>query len=85
MKKRIYLDDVRTPIEKDHWVIVRSYDEFVEKINEIGFKSFTNIKNNIHLFINAYDLEDAMVQFDLCDFAFRKEWKVFLETGQQPS
>jgi hypothetical protein len=25
------------------------------------------------------------VQFDLCDFAFRKEWKVFLETGQQPS
>jgi hypothetical protein len=26
-----------------------------------------------------------MVQFDLCDFAFRKEWRVFLETGQQPS
>jgi len=26
-----------------------------------------------------------MTQFDLCDFAFRKEWKVFLETGHQPS
>ena len=46
---------------------------------------FHNIKNNIHLFINAYDLEDAMVQFDLCNFSFRNEWKVFLETGQQPA
>jgi len=33
MKKRIYLDDVRTPVEKDQWVVVRSYDEFVEKVN----------------------------------------------------
>jgi len=46
---------------------------------------FHNIKNNIHLFINAYDLEDAMVQFDLCNFSFRNEWKIFLETGQQPT
>jgi hypothetical protein len=46
---------------------------------------FHNIKNNIHLFINAYDLEDAMVQFDLCNFSFRNEWKIFLETGQQPA
>ncbi len=33
--KKIYLDDVRTPVDKD-WIVVRSYDEFVEKINEIG-------------------------------------------------
>jgi hypothetical protein len=46
---------------------------------------FHNIKNNIHLFINAYDFEDAMVQFDLCNFSFRNEWKIFLETGQQPA
>ena len=46
---------------------------------------FHNIKNNIHLFINAYDLESAMVQFDLCNFSFRNEWKIFLETGQQPA
>jgi hypothetical protein len=43
MKKRIYLDDVRTPVEKDHWVIVRSYDEFVEKINEIGLEDIDMI------------------------------------------
>ena len=27
-KKKIYLDDVRTPVDKD-WVVVRSYDESV--------------------------------------------------------
>jgi len=31
MKQRIYLVDVRTPVEKDQWVIVRNYDEFVNK------------------------------------------------------
>ena len=40
MKQYIYLDDVRTPTqgvgENDQpWVVVRSYDEFVEKVNEI--------------------------------------------------
>ena len=46
---------------------------------------FHNIKTKLHLFINAYDLEDAMWQFDLCDFKYRTDWKVFLETGHQPS
>jgi len=32
---KIYLDDMRTPVDKD-WVVVRNYDEFVEKITEIG-------------------------------------------------
>ena len=52
MKKRIYLDDVRTPIEKNEWVIVRSYDEFVEKINEIGLE-------NISLISLDHDLGDT--------------------------
>ena len=52
MKKRIYLDDVRTPVEKDHWVIVRSYDEFVEKINEIGLE-------NIDMISLDHDLGDT--------------------------
>ena len=52
MKKRIYLDDVRTPIEKDNWVIVRSYDEFVEKINEIGLE-------NIDMISLDHDLGDT--------------------------
>ena len=33
--KRIYLDDVRTPTG-DNWIVVRNYDEFVSKVNEIG-------------------------------------------------
>ena len=52
MKKRIYLDDVRTPIEKNEWVIVRSYDEFVENITEIGLE-------NISLISLDHDLGDS--------------------------
>jgi hypothetical protein len=55
MKKRIYLDDVRTPIEKNEWVIVRSYDEFVEKINEIGLE-------NISLISLDHDLGDTAMK-----------------------
>lgn len=35
MKKYIYLDDVRTPTDSS-WIIVRSYDEFVDKVTGIG-------------------------------------------------
>jgi hypothetical protein len=46
------LDDVRTPIEKDQWVIVRSYDEFVDKVTEIGLE-------NIGLISLDHDLGDT--------------------------
>jgi hypothetical protein len=44
MKQYIYLDDVRTPTQgvgedNQPWVVVRSYDEFVEKVNEIGLEN----------------------------------------------
>ena len=38
MKKRIYLDDIRTPVE-DNWIVVRDYHEFVKKVMEIGVKN----------------------------------------------
>ena len=50
-KKKIYLDDVRTPVDKD-WIVVRSYDEFVQKINEIGLE-------NIGLISLDHDLGDS--------------------------
>lgn len=54
--KKIYLDDVRTPIQGD-WVIVRNYDEFVKKVREIGLK-------NIDLISLDHDLGDtAMVEY----------------------
>lgn len=35
MKYKVYLDDVRTPTNEG-WTVVRSYDEFVTKVSEIG-------------------------------------------------
>lgn len=36
--QKIYLDDVRTPIDPS-WVIVRSYEEFVSTVQRIGLKN----------------------------------------------
>lgn len=53
---KIYLDDVRTPLESD-WVVVRSYDEFVNKISEIGLEK-------IELISLDHDLDkSAMVEW----------------------
>ena len=49
--KKIYLDDVRTPLEQD-WVIVRSYEEFISKVNEIGLE-------DIELISLDHDLGDS--------------------------
>jgi hypothetical protein len=54
MKKLIYLDDVRTPIEKD-WIVVRNYDEFVGKVTEIGLE-------NIDLISLDHDLGDSAMK-----------------------
>jgi len=48
---RIYLDDVRTPIssvnewidEDLDWIVVRSYDEFVAKVKEVGLENILMI------------------------------------------
>jgi hypothetical protein len=53
---KVYLDDVRTPTnETGEWVIARSYDEFVEKINEIGLE-------NIDLISLDHDLGDSAMK-----------------------
>ena len=54
MKKKIYLDDVRTPMIED-WVVVRNYDEFVNKVNEIGLK-------NISIISLDHDLGDTAMK-----------------------
>ena len=54
VKKRIYLDDVRTPVDKD-WIVVRSYEEFVQKINAIGLE-------NIELISLDHDLGDSAMK-----------------------
>lgn len=55
-KKRMYLDDVRTPISED-WIVARNYDDFVSKINYYGLESFEVISLD-------HDLgEGAMVEY----------------------
>jgi hypothetical protein len=42
MKKRIYLDDIRTP-DDGNWVVVRSYDEFVAAVEDIGLSNIETV------------------------------------------
>lgn len=57
-KHKIYLDDVRTPSPNptthdiSEWTIVRNYDEFIERITEIGLE-------NIELISLDHDLGDS--------------------------
>jgi len=51
---KIYLDDIRTPIDKD-WVVVRNYDEFVNKVQEVGL-------TNIDCISLDHDLGDTAMQ-----------------------
>lgn len=52
---KIYLDDVRTPIDVENWVIVRSYEEFVDRVSEIGLE-------NIELISLDHDLGDTAME-----------------------
>lgn len=53
---KIYLDDVRIPTEGD-WFLVRNFDQFVNKVNEIGLE-------NIELISLDHDLDrTAMIEW----------------------
>ena len=52
MNLKIYLDDVRTPVDKEAWMVVRNYDEFVDRITKIGLK-------NIEIISLDHDLGDT--------------------------
>lgn len=52
---KIYLDDVRTPIDKKNWIVVRNYDEFINTVLQIGL-------DNIELISLDHDLGDSAMQ-----------------------
>ena len=55
-KLRLYLDDIRTPIDKD-WIVVRNYDEFIAAIKLHGLGNFEVISLD-------HDLgEGAMIEY----------------------
>jgi hypothetical protein len=53
-KVKIYLDDIRTPHD-DSWVVCRDYDDFVEKVQEIGL-------DNIELISLDHDLGKTAIR-----------------------
>ena len=56
-KKYIYLDDIRTPVDVENWVVVRNYDEFTAQVTLIGIE-------NIELISLDHDLgETAMKEY----------------------
>ena len=55
-KLRLYLDDIRTPVDKD-WIVVRNYDEFIAAIKLHGLGNFEVISLD-------HDLgEGAMIEY----------------------
>ena len=86
MKYKIYLDDVRTPTDSS-WVVVRNYDEFVNKVTEIGLE-------NIELISLDHDLGDSAMkewhtndfrdEFEAVNLSVLQPWSVTLNvTGQR--
>ena len=55
MKYKIYLDDERTPNDKD-WIVVRNYGSFIKKINEIGL-------DNIDVISFDHDLGEEHINY----------------------
>jgi len=55
-KVMLYLDDVRTPNDKE-WIVVRNYEQFVNRINQHGLE-------NIEVISLDHDLGDsAMIEY----------------------
>jgi len=53
-KKKIYLDDVRSPKDKS-WLVARDYDGFVKLVNEVGLE-------NIDVISLDHDLGDTAMK-----------------------
>ena len=51
---KIYLDDVRTPKDKD-WMVVRNYHEFVNLVQKVGLE-------NVELISLDHDLGDSAMK-----------------------
>ena len=49
---KIYLDDVRTPIEPE-WTVVRDYEQFVTKVLEVGLENIETISLDHDLGVTA--------------------------------
>ena len=67
---RIYLDDLRTPLDKESWTIVRTYDEFVDTISQVGLENITMISFDHDLASGHYaeKMQINDIDYDALDF-----------------
>lgn len=78
MKKHsIYLDDVRIPIEHpndDNWVIVRSYDDFVEFIESVGLDSvdIISLDHDLDRSATEHFMNETLITYEI-DYSKIKE------------
>ena len=54
MRHKVYLDDVRTPVDPG-WIVVRNYEEFIQKVQDLGME-------NIELISLDHDLGPSAMQ-----------------------
>jgi len=45
--KRLFLDDVRIPLDRDDWTIVRNYEDFVNEIKRNGLPDFVSFDHDL--------------------------------------
>lgn len=64
MTYKLFLDDLRNPKSND-WVVVRSYDEFVECIKINGCPSHISFDHDLGEGKTGYDAAKFLVELDL--------------------
>lgn len=65
----IYLDDCRIPLQ-DSWILVKSYDEFVSKVTEVGLENIEIISFDHDLGIGAMrEYHTNVVNYKLIDYS----------------
>jgi hypothetical protein len=53
-KIKLYLDDIRTPLDKE-WEVVRTFEEFVKHIQQVGLENYDVISLD-------HDLGDSAIK-----------------------
>lgn len=68
----MFIDDERFPIEKEwvEWIIVRSYDEWVQIINELWFPKHVQFDHDLWEWLTWYDFAKYLVELDLKENVF---------------
>ena len=61
MSYKLFIDDERDPIGDD-WVIVRSYDEAISKIKELGCPGFISFDHDLGEGKNGFEIAKELVE-----------------------